>query len=623
MESNQPILATQGREFSYPEVAETDPASNTTDILLERVNAHPDAPLYAVQDSDGQWSDISGATFLAQVMALAKGLIASGFAPGDRIGLMSRVRCEWPLIDFAIWFAGLVTVPIYETSSASQIAWNMRDSGAKALFVENASMLEQATAAQRGCPELATLWTIDNGDVERLAMLGRSVSDDTLETRRSAADLNSLATIIYTSGTTGNPRGCMVTHGNFSVTARNGATAMSDVLGSGSTLMFATMAHVLARFVVIACIFGGTKVGFQPDTSKLVPTMKTFKPGFLLAVPRVFEKVYNASVQSADEQRKGRIVRRAANVAVSYSKGIDRGRIPLKIKIFHKIYDVLVYRKVRDAMGGKVKYAISGSAPLGSFLGHFYRGIGIKVLEGYGLTESTAPATVNTSKRAKIGTVGYPFPGTSIRADDEGHIEIKGPHVFAGYWREPEATAKVFTEDGWLKTGDLGMLDEDGYLTITGREKDIIVTAGGKNVAPAMLEDPIRANPLVAQVIVAGDKRPFVSALITLDYEMMPAWLETHGQDRNMDHAAMIENEVVVNEIRRAIIRANKKVSRAESIRKFVIMDEEFHEGTKYLTPSLKIKRHVVLDDFADVLDRLYAEPEFGHNVTQEDGDAK
>lgn len=619
MESNQPILSTTGREFTFPEVAETDPASNTTDILIERVNSHPDSPLYTVQDEDGRWNDISGSMFLSQVMALAKGLIASGFAPGDRIGLMSRVRYEWPLIDFAIWFAGLVTVPIYETSSASQIAWNMRDSGAKALFVENDEMLESAKEAQRGCPELVTLWSINHGDIERLALKGRTVSSKTLEDRRAKADLTSLATIIYTSGTTGNPRGCQVTHGNFSVTARNGAAAMSAVLDTGSTLMFATMAHVLARFVVIACICGGTKVGFQPDTSKLVATMKTFKPGFLLAVPRVFEKVYNSSVQSADEQHKGRIVRRAANVAVAYSKSLDRGKVPLKIKLLHKLYDALVYRKVRDAMGGQVKYAISGSAPLGSFLGHFYRGIGIQVLEGYGLTESTAPATVNTTTRAKIGTVGYPFPGTSIRTDDQGHIEIKGPHVFAGYWQEPEATAAAFTEDGWLKTGDLGILDEDGYLTITGREKDILVTAGGKNVAPAVLEDPIRANPLVAQVIAAGDQRPFVSALVTLDYEMMPAWLETHGQDRNITHAEMVENPVVVSEIRRAIARSNKKVSRAESIRKFVIMDEEFHEGTKYLTPSLKIKRHIVLADFADVLDKLYAEPEYGHNVVVEE----
>lgn len=615
MEQMQPLLSGSEQEFSFPAVAAIDPNDNATDILVRRVNAHPDEPLFARQQADGRWYDVPGHSFLAQVQALAKGLVAAGLEPGDRIGIMSRTRYEWPLIDFAVWFAGLVSVPVYETSSPAQIAWNLRDSGARAVIVEDADMRDHVDEIIHGCANLTLVYTINAGDLERLSIAGRHVSDDELELRRTHARLSDLATIIYTSGTTGRPRGCMISHGNFVVTAVNGSIAMADVLMSGPTLMFVTLAHVLARFLVMACINGGTKIGFEPNTQHLVQALQEFRPGFLLAVPRVFEKVYNSAIQAADEQHRGRLMRRAANVAVAYSKALDADGPSARLTALHRAYDLLVYRKVRQSMGGALRYAVSGSAPLGLYLGHFFRGIGVRVLEGYGLTESTAPATVNMVTHAKIGTVGYPFPGTSIKTDADGRILIKGPHVFMGYWEDPEATAAQFTDDGWLVTGDLGSLDEDGFLTITGREKDIIVTAGGKNVAPAVLEDPIRANPLIAQVVVVGDQRPFIGALITLDYEMLPAWLETHGVDRDLPRSEMLDHPVIIRELRRAIERANAKVSRAESIRKFVVLLDEFDEHSKYLTPSLKIKRQDVLIDFAPTLERLYSDADYGHDV--------
>jgi long-chain acyl-CoA synthetase len=419
-----------------------------------------------------------------------------------------------------------------------------------------------------------------------------------------------MATLIYTSGSTGKPKGCVLTHANFLETSRNSAVALKEVLThpeGASTLLFITTAHVFARFITVLCVHAGVRVGHQSDTKTLLPALGSFQPTFLLAVPRVFEKVYNSAQQKAVAGGKGKIFDSAAHVAVEHSKLVQAGSsIPLGMRIKFALFDKLVYSKLRTAMGGKVVWAVSGSAPLGSHLGHFFKSLGIVILEGYGLTETTAPATVGLATRAKIGTVGPPLPGVSVRVMDDGEIEVKGVNVFKEYWKNPEATADTF-HDGWLKTGDIGDFDDDGYLTITGRKKEIIVTAGGKNVAPAALEDPIRANPLIGQVIVVGDQKPYVGALITLDPDMLPVWLNNNKEDAGMSLAQASVNKAVLAEIQRAVDHANESVSRAESIRKFTLLPIELTEDSGHLTPKMSIKRNIIMRDFDDEIQAMYS----------------
>ena len=593
-------------EHTVPLAVEPDVNANATDLLIDRVRATPDAALFAVPDGVGGWSDISAADFLARVRALAKGLIAAGIRPGDAVGLMCRTRYEWTLVDFATWFAGALLVPVYETSSPAQVQWNLSDSGAVALILETPDHFARFDEVHPDLPDVTHVWQIDLGDLDKLAAAGAHVDDDELERRRSAAGPDDLATIIYTSGTTGRPRGCMLTHANFVETSRNAALAMSDVVAPGSsTLLFITTAHVFARFIAVMSVHAGVRVGHQADTKQLLPSLASFKPSFLLAVPRVFEKVYNSAEQKAETGGKGAIFRRAVAVAIAHSKALDEGTVPLGLKLRFALFDRLVYSKLKKAMGGNIRYAVSGSAPLGTRLGHFFRSLDIRILEGYGLTETTAPASVNLVSKFKIGTVGPALPGVSIRTDDDGEILIKGENVFAGYWNDPEGTAAVL-QDGWFRTGDLGSIDSDGYLTITGRKKEIIVTAGGKNVAPAVLEDPIRANPLVAQVVVVGDQKPFISALVTLDTEMLPVWLNNAGEAADMPLAEAAEHPVVLAEIQRAVDEANTAVSRAESIRKFIVLPLELTEESGHLTPKMSIKRAIVLKDFAPQIADLY-----------------
>ena len=593
-------------EHTVPLAVEPDVNANATDLLIDRVRATPDAALFAVPDGVGGWSDISAADFLTRVRALAKGLIAAGIRPGDAVGLMCRTRYEWTLVDFATWFAGALLVPVYETSSPAQVQWNLSDSGAVALILETPDHFARFDEVHPDLPDVTHVWQIDLGDLDKLAAAGADVDDDELERRRSAAGPDDLATIIYTSGTTGRPRGCMLTHANFVETSRNAALAMSDVVAPGSsTLLFITTAHVFARFIAVMSVHAGVRVGHQADTKQLLPSLASFKPSFLLAVPRVFEKVYNSAEQKAETGGKGAIFRRAVAVAIAHSKALDEGTVPLGLKLRFALFDRLVYSKLKKAMGGNIRYAVSGSAPLGTRLGHFFRSLDIRILEGYGLTETTAPASVNLVSKFKIGTVGPALPGVSIRTDDDGEILIKGENVFAGYWNDPEGTAAVL-QDGWFRTGDLGSIDSDGYLTITGRKKEIIVTAGGKNVAPAVLEDPIRANPLVAQVVVVGDQKPFISALVTLDTEMLPVWLNNAGEAADMPLAEAAEHPVVLAEIQRAVDEANTAVSRAESIRKFIVLPLELTEESGHLTPKMSIKRAIVLKDFAPQIADLY-----------------
>ncbi|WP_086513365.1 AMP-dependent synthetase/ligase [Clavibacter michiganensis] len=604
-------------QHTMPAVVEARPDDNISDVLVHRVRTSPDAPLFSLPDGHGGWSDVTASEFHRQVVALAKGLVSAGIEPGERIGMMCRTRYEWTLVDFAVFFAGGVLVPVYETSSPGQVHWNMQDSGAVAMILESAEHFSRFDEVHPELPAVRRVWQIDLGDLDKLAEQGVDVPDAEIERRRNIAVGSDMATLIYTSGTTGRPKGCILTHANFVELARNAEVAMEEVVRVGaSTLLFITTAHVFARFISILNVQAGVKTGHQADTTQLLPALASFKPTFLLAVPRVFEKVYNSSEQKAEGAGRGKVFRKAAEVAYAHSVAVDAGRVPLALKLQYKVFDALVYSKIRQAMGGRVRFAVSGSAPLGLRLGHFYRSLGLTILEGYGLTETTAPVSVNLVKGFRIGTVGPALPGVSTRITDEGEIEVKGVNVFDGYWQDEEATAAVF-DDGWFRTGDLGSYDADGYLTITGRKKEIIVTAGGKNVAPAALEDPIRANPLVGQVVVAGDRRPFISALVTLDPEMLKVWLGNNGQDPAMTLEQASQNPAVLAEVQRAVDAANATVSRAESIRKFVVLPVELTEAAGHLTPKLSIKRQVVLDAFGDVVTRIYeAAPDTeGHSL--------
>ena len=593
-------------QYDVPALVVADPEANATDLLVARVAATPDLPLFAIPVAGG-WRDVSAAEFQRQVIALAKGLVASGIEPGDKIGLMCKTRYEWTLIDFATWFAGAVLVPIYETSAPSQVAWNLTDSGAVAIITENPDHFSRFDEVHADLNLVKNVWQIDLGDLDKLVAKGIGVSDDEIERRRGLATGTDIATLIYTSGSTGRPKGCVLTHSNFVELCRNSAKAIPEVVNEqGSTLLFITLAHIFARFIATLCVHGGVKVGHQPDIKKLLPAMATFKPTFLLAVPRVFEKIYNSSEQKAESGGRGAIFRAAADVAIAHSKAVDTGVIPFTLRARFFVYDKLVYAKIRAALGGRVQYAVSGSAPLGLRLGHFYRSLGMTILEGYGLTETTAPISVGRPSNFRIGKVGPPLPGMSVRIAADGEVQAKGIDIFAGYWNNEKATAEAFDGE-WFLTGDLGELDDEGNLSITGRKKEIIITAAGKNVAPAVLEDPIRANPIISQVVVVGEQRPYISAIITLDAEMLPTWLKNNGQDEHLLLVDAPKNAAVNAEIQRAVDAANATVSRAESIRKFVVLDTDFSEASGHLTPKLSIKRSVILADFAGLIDDLYA----------------
>nr|WP_242519442.1 long-chain fatty acid--CoA ligase [Microbacterium esteraromaticum] len=596
-------------QFEVPAIIPADPEGNVSDLLAQRVQKTPHLALFGVPDGDG-WRDVSAKDFETAVIALAKGFVAAGVQPGEKVGFIARTTYEWTLIDFALFYAGAVMVPIYETSSPSQIQWIMEDSGATALIVESPEHFTRADEVRGDLPLVREVWQMHLGAIDTLTAQGADIEDAEIERRRNLARGEDIATLIYTSGSTGRPKGCVLTHSNFVELSRNSAKALDEVVSmpGASTLLFITTAHVFARFISILAVHSGVRTGHQPDTKQLLPALGSFKPTFLLAVPRVFEKVYNSAEQKAEAGGKGKIFRAAAGVAVEHSKLLEEGKkVPFGLRLKFALFDKLVYSKLREAMGGKVKYAVSGSAPLGPRLGHFFHSLGVVILEGYGLTETTAPATVNLAHKSKIGTVGPALPGVGVRLAEDGEIEVKGVNVFKEYWNNPEATAAAF-DDGWFRTGDLGSFDSEGFLTITGRKKEIIVTAGGKNVSPAALEDPIRSNPIIGQVVVLGDKKPFISALVTLDPEMLPTWLANNGLPAEMSLAEASTNAAVREEVQRAIDRANKAVSRAESVRKFTILPTEWTEASGHLTPKMSIKRNVILADFAADIAGIYDE---------------
>jgi long-chain acyl-CoA synthetase len=595
------------RSYELPSLVESAAHENITDLLLTRVKKTPNIPLYAIEKTPGVWTDVSAKDFLEQVEDLAKGFIAAGINPGDAVGIMSRTRYEWALVDYALWFAGAVSVPIYETSAPAQIEWVLSDSNSVALFVETSEHQSRFESIKGAVPSVKQVWKFEDDSLMKLVAMGRAVSADQLEKARSSQNLDSLATIIYTSGTTGKPKGCELLHRGFVDLCKNAMLELPEVVQEGkATVLFLPLAHVYARFVSLLCVHAGIKVGHQPDTTTVAASMQSFHPDFLLAVPRVFEKVYNSAEQKAEAGGKGKIFRKAVQVAIDYSKAQDtKGGPSLLLKLEHKVFDALVYKRLRAAMGGQVKYAVSGGAPLGERLGHFFRSIGLVVLEGYGLTETSAPAMIGRPSDAKIGKVGRVLPGCAVKIADDGEILLKGSNVLRGYWRNPEATQAAI-QDGWFRTGDIGELDDEGFISITGRKKELIVTAGGKNVAPTALEDPLRASPIIAQAVVIGDQRPFVAALLSLDPEMMPVWLANNGQPSDLTLSQAAKNPRVLQELQKVVDEVNTTVSNAEAIKKFEVIDSELSEKSGHLTPSMKIKREAVSRDFSPLIDKIY-----------------
>jgi long-chain acyl-CoA synthetase len=593
--------------YDVPQVVASHPHENATDLLLERLKIAPKHPIFSRQNSDGSWREVTTESFYEEVKSLAKGLIAAGIKPGDAIAIMSKTRYEWTQIDFAIWFAGAISVPIYETSSANQIEWILSNSDSIAFFIENDDHVKRFEEVKANVPKVKQVWRIDSKDFSSLHKNGESISDDTLDKARSNAEGKDLATIVYTSGTTGNPKGCELTHKSFVDHCRNAAAELPEIANDQQhSLIFLPMAHILARYVSVLCIYCGIRVGHLDDPKQVAATLPGFKPTFLLAVPRVFEKVYNAAELRAESSGKGKIFRIAADVAVQYSRALDTAAGPsFMLKLKHGLFDKLVYSKLKAAMGGQVRYAISGGAPLGERLGHFFRGIGLIVLEGYGLTETAAAAVIGRVNWQKIGKVGRALPGTGIKIADDGEIWLRGINVMRGYWRNEAATRDAF-EGEWFRTGDIGELDEDGFLTITGRKKELLVTAGGKNVPPAPIEDPLRAHPLIGQVVVIGDAKPFIAALISLDPEMVPVWTQNNGVTEKLTLAEAAKHPAIREELQRAVDEVNKLFSKAEQVKKFEILDVELTEASGHLTPSLKIKRSVVMKDFALQVERIY-----------------
>jgi len=597
------------REFTVPATVTIPPDQNMTDRIFDNASRHGDDIAFARKVS-GSWQNITAKEFASDVRQVAAGLIASGVEPGDRVALFSRTRYEWTVIDYAIWTAGGVTVPIYETSSEEQVSWNTGDSGSVAVFVETEAHKARLDAVRDQLPDVKNVYYIDGGDLDKLKEAGRAISDADIEARRKTVTADSSATIIYTSGTTGRPKGCDLTHDNLLSEVKIVVESLGDIFNSkASALLFLPLAHVLARVIQCAAIEARVRLAHTHDVKNLMADFGSFQPTFILSVPRVFEKVYNTAKSKAHHggALKAKIFDAAEATAISYSEAVARGGVSPLLKVKHALFDKLVYVKLRAAMGGKTEWAVSGGAPLGARLGHFFRGIGLTILEGYGLTETTAGATINLPHAIKIGTVGRPIPGMAVRVADDGELLFKGPIIYRGYWHNEEATKEALEADGWFHTGDLGKIDEDGYVSITGRKKELLVTAGGKNVAPAVLEDRIRAHPLISQAMVVGDAKPFIGCLVTIDPEFFPKWKADNGKPSSASVSDLRDDPDLRAAVQKAIDDANKAVSHAESIRKFSILPEDFTEEGGQMTPTLKLKRNVIMQQFADNVEALYS----------------
>ncbi|RFU87771.1 long-chain fatty acid--CoA ligase [Streptomyces triticagri] len=605
----------QVREVSVPPLAGTVGQGSLADIPFTNAAEAPNEPVLSRKDATGHWRDVTAAAFAAEVRALAQGLIAQGLEPGDRLAIMARTTYEWTLVDFAAWAAGLVTVPVYPTSSSFQTRWILQNSGARALVVETRGQSAALGPERDRIPDLLHLWTFE--DLGGVAESGAGTPDAALDERRAALTPDSIATLIYTSGTTGRPKGCVLSHGNFFAEVDNAIELLHPVFKSlsrepASTLLFLPLSHVFGRMVAIGCLRARVRLGHAPSikTEDLLADLAGFRPTFLLAIPYVLEKVYNTGRATAEKLGRAASFDRAARIARSYGEAVEarqHGTGPgpgLALRAARALYDPLVYRRIRAALGGRVRYAICGGSPLGRRLAAFYAGAGIQIYEGYGLTETTAAATVTPPLRPRLGTVGWPLPGTGVRIGADGEVLLRGNQVFSGYW-DPELGAAVPAYDTWFATGDIGTLDEDGYLSITGRKKDILITTGGKNVAPAPLEDWLRAHPLIGQCMVVGDDRPYITALLTLEPDGIDHWLRMRKKD-GMPAEELARDPELRETLQRAVDDANKLVSRAESIREFTVLPGDFTEEGGHLTPSLKLKRTEIERDFAKEIDALY-----------------
>ncbi len=600
------------QELSVPTAYVVKPDDNITEDVFTNARDWPDT-VGLKRLVNGAWTPVTWREFAGQVRDLAAGFIAAGISPGDRVGLMSRTRFEWTLLDYAILAAGGVTVPIYPTSSLEQVEWILGDSGAVAVVVETDDHAKKVESARAGLPALAHVWQIDAGRFGGLADLkagGAQVTAEQVDERRRSRGAADLAEIVYTSGTTGRPKGCMLSHGNIVANARNCMRndGFIKVFNEHhSTLLFLPLAHSYAQVIQYGAIYSRTVLGMV-DMADAVAELQKFQPTAVLSVPRLWEKAYNSAKHKAAAEGHGNIFARAEATAIAYSQALDTGGPGLMLRIQHTLFDRLVYSKLRAALGGKVQYAWSAAAPLGTRLGHFFRGCGINVLEGYGLTETSPATNTNTPDAQKIGTVGRPIPGCTIRIDEDGEVLVKGHMVFQGYWNNESATKEMIDENGWLHTGDLGTLDDEGFLAITGRKKDLIITAAGKNVAPAVLEDRLRAHWLVSQCLVVGDAKPYIAALIAGDPETLAQWKADNDIPETASVAEFRDHPGLQAELQSAVDDANKAVSRAEAIKKFALLDEDFTEAGGQLPPTLKVRRDVIMQQYAAQIDAIYQE---------------
>jgi long-chain acyl-CoA synthetase len=593
-------------EISIPPLVPAATAGNLTNLIAERAWFEPERIIMSRPLGEG-WQPVTAREVEEEIRATAKGLIASGVQIGDRVAIMARTRYEWTILDFATWFAGAVVVPIYDTSSAEQIDWILNDSHSVAIIVETPALAELVKTVQPS--HTRHMWTMTEDVLTVLREAGKHIGDDEIDRRRNALTPASLATLIYTSGTTGKPKGVQLSHANFLSECGNVVQGASELFlkPGGSTLLFLPVAHVFGRMVQIGSISAGLHMAHCSDpVGRLPMDLASFKPTFVLAVPRIFEKIYNGAEAKAEAAGKGDIFRKAAAVAIAYSEALDKKKVSPILKLKHGLFDKLVYSKIRAGMGGRVEAAISGGAPLGARLGHFYRGAGVTVLEGYGLTETTAGATLNLIGAQRVGSVGRPIPGTSVKIAEDGEVLLRGPIVMDGYWQNQAANDEVFDSERWFKSGDLGKLDEDGFLYIVGRKKELIVTAGGKNVAPAVLEDRLRAHPLVSQCMVVGDNQPFIAALVTLDPDALKGWVANNKKD-GASINDLVNDPDLIAVVQTAVDEANKAVSKAESIRKFTLLTTDFTIAGGHLTAKLSVKRHVVAKEFAKEIDALFA----------------
>ncbi|RVW06717.1 AMP-dependent synthetase/ligase [Rhodococcus spongiicola] len=594
------------REYSVPQSFTIPDDASMADTVFRYEEECPNHIPFK-KPAGGNWVDVTAAQFAKEIKAVAKGLMASGIELGDRVAILAATRYEWVVLDYAIWTAGGCTVAIYETSSADQSKWILEDSATSLLIVETSAHAERVKDVAEAAPALREVLQIEAGAIDELTTRGAGISDDELHERRRQVGASSPATLIYTSGTTGRPKGVQLTHGNFFAESASVRIAIRDAMREGKrTLLFLPLAHVFARAISFGAFDSKVTVAHTADLTTLLDQFAVLKPHFILSVPRVFEKVYNSAKQKAEDGGKGKIFAKAAETAIAWSEAQDKGGPGLGLRLRHFVFDKLVYGKLREALGGECERAVSGGAPLGARLGHFFRGIGIPVYEGYGLTETSAAITINTTNEIKIGTVGKPIDGHAAQIAEDGELLVRGPVVFGGYWHNETATAESI-RDGWFHTGDLGTIDTEGYVTITGRKKEIIVTAGGKNVAPAVLEDALRAHALISQCLVVGDAKPFIGALITLDPEALPGWMERHGVSTDTPISEIVKHPDLVAEIDAAVSEGNKKVSNPEQIKKYRILDVDFTIDTGELTPTLKLKRNVIHERHADTIARIYA----------------